>query len=111
MNDVFETIANQCSVTLDGNHHLNGLMYADGLIILATSMEDLHKSLDSLGEYCAKWKLDINYNKTKRMTFSKGTQKDQHNFTINHQIMENGEVKVFGHNHRHQILLFSPNIR
>ena len=38
-------------------------MYADDLIILATSMEDLQKSLDSLGEYCAKWKLDVNHNK------------------------------------------------
>ena len=56
-------------------------------------MEDLQKSLDSLGEYCAKWKLYINYNKTKCITFSKGTQKEKHNFTINHQIIEN--VKVF----------------
>ena len=68
-------------------------MYADDLIILATSMGDLQKSLDSLGQYCAKWKLDINYNKTQCMTFSKGSQKEKHNFTINHQIMEN--VKVF----------------
>ena len=92
INDIFETIANQSSVTFDGNHHLNRLMYADDLNIVATSMEDLQKSLDSLGEYCAKWKLDINYNKTKCMTFTKGTQK-KHNFTINQQIIEN--VKVF----------------
>ena len=77
LHDVFETIANQSSVTLDGNHHLNELMYADDLIILATSMEVLQKSLDSLGEYGAKWKLDINYNKTKCMTFSKDTQKEK----------------------------------
>ena len=93
INDVFETIANRSSVTLDGNHHLNRLMYAYDLIILATSMENLQKSLYSLGEYCAKWKLDINHDKTKCMTFSKGTQKEKHNFTINHQIIEN--VKVF----------------
>ena len=54
INDVLETIANQCSVTLDGNHHLNGLMYADDLIIFASSMEILQKSLVSLGEYCTK---------------------------------------------------------
>ena len=29
----------------DGNHHTNRLMYADDLIILATSMEDLQKKL------------------------------------------------------------------
>ena len=45
INDVFEIIANQSSVTLDGNHRLTGLMYADDLIILATSMEDLLKKL------------------------------------------------------------------
>ena len=43
INDVFETIVNQSSVTLDGNHHLYGLIYANDLIILATSMEDLQK--------------------------------------------------------------------
>ena len=68
-------------------------MYADDLIIFSTSTEGLQKSLNSLDEYCRKWKLDINYTKTKCMTFTKGNQKEKHNFTINDRIIEN--VKEF----------------
>ena len=64
-------------------------MYADDLIVLNTSKEGLQTNLNSLNDYCEKWKLDINYVKTKCMTFTYGTQKQNHNFTLNSQTIEN----------------------
>ena len=52
-------------------------MYADDLIIFSATTDGLQKSLDSLSDYCGKWKLDINYTKTKCMTFTKGNTKEK----------------------------------
>ena len=71
----------------------NTLMYADDLIIFSTSTKGLQDSLNSLSSYCAKWKLDINYTKTKCMSFTKGTQKEKHIFKIKDKVIEN--VKDF----------------
>ena len=55
------------------------------------------RSRDSLNEYCGKWKLDINYTKTKCTTFTKGNTKEKNNFTINNQIIQNiKEFKYLG---------------
>lgn len=48
------------------------LMYADDIAILATSAENLQKGLDTLYNYCQRWKLTVNTNKTKIMIFRKG---------------------------------------
>ena len=66
VNDIFETIVNQNPVSLDDTHNFNALMYADDLIIFSTTTDGLQKSLDSFGDYCGKWKLDINYTKTQK---------------------------------------------
>ena len=51
-------------------------MYADDLIILSTSKEELQTNLNFLNDYCEKWKLDTNNIKTKLMTFTNDTQKE-----------------------------------
>ena len=48
------------------------LLYADDIVIFANSAEELQHSLDSLGDYCRKWKLKVNLKKTKVMVFRKG---------------------------------------
>ena len=48
------------------------LLYADDIIIFGNSPEDLQKSLATLEDYCSKWKLTVNTNKTKIMVFRKG---------------------------------------
>ena len=63
-------------------------MYADDLILISTTKEGLQNSLDSLQNYCEKWKLDINYKKSKVMVFSRGTQKEKDKFTINSKTLE-----------------------
>lgn len=48
------------------------LLYADDTILLAESPKDLQNSLDTLYEYCKKWKLTVNMDKTNIVVFSKG---------------------------------------
>ena len=88
INDIFQSIANKDTVTPDDSNHLNALMYADDLILISTTKEGLQHSLDSLQAYCEKWKLDINYKKSKVMVFSKGTQKEKNKYTINNKTLE-----------------------
>ena len=86
-------------------------MYADDLIIMATSPEDLQKSLDGLSAYCAKWKLDVNIKKTKCVTFSKGTNCKQFQFKINNKSVENvKEYKYLGININAKNCSFSPSL-
>ena len=49
--------------------------YADDMIIMSTTEEGLQKSLNALNDYCKKWKLNVNHKKTKWMIFSKASNK------------------------------------
>ena len=46
-------------------------MYADDLVIFSSSKEGLQKSSDAASAFFSKWNLDINYDKTKCITFNK----------------------------------------
>lgn len=48
------------------------LLYADDIVIFSNTMEGLQRGLDVLAEYCEKWKLTVNTDKTKIMVFRKG---------------------------------------
>ena len=43
------------------------LLYADDIVIMAETEDELIKGLSLLEEYCDKWKLCVNTNKTKAM--------------------------------------------
>ena len=45
------------------------LLYADDIVIFSETMDGLQKGLDILFEYCKRWKLTINTDKTKIMIF------------------------------------------
>ena len=65
--------------------HMLLLMYADDTVLLATSKIHLQKLLNSYSEYCQVWKLKINTDKTKIMTFGK---KRNHKYILNGQAVE-----------------------
>ena len=69
INDIFKAIKNEAQVTLDDQNFFNALMYADDLIIIATTPEGLQKSLDGLSEYCKKWMLNVNVKNNKMYGF------------------------------------------
>ena len=48
------------------------LLYADDIVIFSNTSEGLQNGLDILSEYCSKWKLTVNIDKTKIMVFRKG---------------------------------------
>jgi hypothetical protein len=48
------------------------LLNADDTAIMAESREDLQAQLNVFGEYCQKWKLKVNVEKTKIFIFSRG---------------------------------------
>ena len=47
-------------------------MYADDLVLISRTKDGLQSQIDSLYEYCQKWKLRINVKKTKSMVFNRG---------------------------------------
>ena len=65
------------------------IMYADDTVLFANSKENLQKCLNGLQQYCDKWKLQINADKTKVLVFSKRKiDKSNINFTIGGEIIE-----------------------
>ena len=48
------------------------LLYADDSVLIAESRLDLQNSLDSVHDYCQRWKLCVNIFKTKIVVFRKG---------------------------------------
>ena len=53
------------------------LLYADDLLIISHSSDDLQTSLKKLNTYCTKWALDINTKKSEIMVFKKDPNPNQ----------------------------------
>lgn len=47
------------------------LLYADDIVLLSTTKEGLQKCLNNLENYCNRWKLQINFSKTKVIIFNR----------------------------------------
>ena len=64
------------------------IMYADDTVLFANSKENLQRCLDGLKEYCDKWKLQTNADKTKVVIFSKQKVKADIVFRIGDKELE-----------------------
>lgn len=64
------------------------LLYADDTVIFSDSPEDLQKSLHIFENYCYKWKLKINTEKTKVIIFSQGRLNTNLHFHLNNTELE-----------------------
>ena len=63
------------------------LLYADDTVLLADNEQELQNSLDAFYDYCERWKLKINMNKTKVVIF--GARKtDSYRFTLGNDEVE-----------------------
>ncbi|MCG8429684.1 MAG: hypothetical protein MJA29_00695, partial [Candidatus Omnitrophica bacterium] len=67
------------------------LMYADDTIIISETADGLQKNLDALSEYCDKWKLKINTDKTKILIFTRKKKRIDRNFLLNGRALEKVE--------------------
>ena len=56
------------------------LLYEDDTVLISESAEDLQVSLNAFEQYCTKWKLTVNIDKTKVVIFSKGRLSTKYNF-------------------------------
>ena len=65
------------------------LLFADDMVILGNTPEDLQNSLDLLLTYCNEWSLDVNILKTKVMVFRKrGNLLQNESFTYNNSKLD-----------------------
>ena len=53
------------------------MLYADDLILLSESEDDLKLQIASLGNYATKWKMEINPGKSKVMIFNDPGEKKE----------------------------------
>ena len=95
VNDIFQLldVYTPNPIVLSDNVEVNTLMYADDLVLISRTKQDLQRQLDSLHDYCQKWKLSINVTKTKSMIFNRGNNLIKTVFNIGGSPIEN--VKAF----------------
>jgi hypothetical protein len=64
------------------------LLYADDIVLLSKTPVDLQNGLNVLENYCQRWKLKVNIEKTKIMVFGKGRLPNNLRFTYGGQPLE-----------------------
>ncbi|MCU7801324.1 MAG: hypothetical protein KZQ70_14625 [gamma proteobacterium symbiont of Lucinoma myriamae] len=77
------------------------LLYADDLLLLSTTENGLQHNIDKINEFCNKWGLSINADKSKIMIFTKNGRvaKERYRFTIGQNCLEHvNEYKYLGIN-------------
>ncbi len=85
LNTIFNESCDPCTI---GNIRLNHLLYADDLVLFSETKQGLQNSLNKLNEYCIKWKLKINYNKSKVVVFRPSGRLTGDSFNISGTILE-----------------------
>ena len=80
------------------NISLDCLMYADDIVLLAKDAAGMQSLLDRLGNFCLKWKLKVNLNKTKIMVFKRrNTMRETRYFKLlNNVIDQTDKYKYLG---------------
>lgn len=83
INDLVQDI-NELGLGVDlGEKKLPLLLYVDDIAMLTKSEADLQRMLDKLHQWCKRWRVLINTNKSKCVHFRKGNMKKSNcNFSI-----------------------------
>ena len=68
---------------------VNCLMYADDLVLMSRTEIGLQGLIDKLSDYCTRWKMEVNIDKTKVMKFSGNGHKCKTNFFYREKMIEN----------------------
>ena len=73
-NDLYQIFDDTCSpICLNNNLKMNCLSWADDLVLISKTKDGIQNCLNKLSEYCEKWHLTVNTEKTNFMVF--GTSK------------------------------------
>ena len=70
LSKLFTGFNSECKPVLIENIGINCLSYADDLLLLPETEKELQQSIDILEQYCNRWKLEVNLDKTKVMIFN-----------------------------------------
>lgn len=116
ISDLIPQLASRNEGALIFRERINGLLFADDVALLAETAENMEGMLDTLHEYCSRWGLQLNTQKTKMMKspWSSNESKFHYNLT---EIEEVEEYKYLGFhinnrgdiNQSMQVLLESGN--
>lgn len=82
INDLPEIFDESCEPPILGNISINSLMFADDVVLLSNSETGLKNCLKRLEQYCSKWCLKINTEKTKILIFNKAGRLYNLNFNF-----------------------------
>ena len=100
INDLDNSFSNdKCAPLKLLDHDVSCLLFADDLVILSESKTGLQNCLNNLEEYCNKWQLTVNVNKTKSMIFqNKINNRNEEDFLMfkNSKIENVTEFKFLG---------------
>ena len=89
INDLPKIFDDSCEPVQLNDISINCLMYADDVVLLSKTSEGLQNCLDKLGDYCKKWKLSVNTNKTKVLIFNKSGKLVPEKFFLDKTVLEN----------------------
>lgn len=95
INDVVDDLPGGINIA---SSTINVLLYADDLVLLSESPENLQLMINRLASYCNKWGLTINTAKSKVMIFSRSVQSQTRNrWFYNGNLLEiSKEIKYLG---------------
>lgn len=68
---------------------VNCLMYADDIVLISRSEIGLQRLIDRLSDYCTRWKMEVNTDKTKVIKFSGNGHRCKTNFLYRDKLIEN----------------------
>ena len=89
INDLPQCLTKGEDTPRTGEKYVNCLMYADDLVVMSLSIEDLQNQIDNLNKYCTEWGLEINKRKTKVMIMAKyGNKKPDKNVMVGNVMLE-----------------------
>ncbi|KAK3084015.1 hypothetical protein FSP39_006761 [Pinctada imbricata] len=77
------------------------LLYADDLVIMSTSKSGIQQKFDELGEYCKKWRLHVNTDKTMVMEIANNSKVSK-----NADIKFNGEYIAYTKSYKYLGVIF-----
>jgi len=77
-------------IILPNNTRLSSLLYADDLVLLSKSKEGLQNCIDTVGNFCSNWQMNVNDKKSKVMIISKKrcNKTNQPSFQINKKYLD-----------------------
>ena len=89
INDLAEELKTlNCGITIDETH-VCCLLYADDLMLLSDSEDNMQRMLDHVSNWCNKWRLRVNYTKSAVMHFrNKGKRRSEYAFHIGNKTIE-----------------------